>query len=145
MRNELGNEQGFRKQKPRLTAAMREVHRQSGCGYGRGYECGYGCGYVGSDVQTCRVHPDWFGEASSEWVDENLQGRVSKGNNHDGNDNNCDDEEDEEDDGTSYLIYVEFEDAVGQPPALLSLHTVSRFVTQLCTLLVDSRRGDAGS
>ena len=40
---------------------------------------GDGCGYAG-DVQTCRVHPDGFGEASSEWVDENLQGRVSNGN-----------------------------------------------------------------
>jgi hypothetical protein len=44
-----------------------------------------------------------------------------------------------------YLIYVEFEDAVGQPPALLSLHTVPRFVARLCTLLADGRRGDAGS
>ena len=43
-----------------------------GCGCG----CGADAGADTGDVQTCRVHPDWFGEASSEWVDENLQGRV---------------------------------------------------------------------
>lgn len=25
-----------------------------------------------TDVQTCRVHPDRFSKASSEWVDEDL-------------------------------------------------------------------------
>ncbi len=54
----------------------------------------------------------------------------------------------DDDEGTSYrtyLICVEFEDAVRQPAAALSLHAASRFVTRLFTLLVDSSRGGARS
>ena len=89
VRNEfaLGNEQGFcHRQKPRLSGGNEEVDRLSGWswvdyGVDTNVGDGDGCGYVG-DVQTCRVHPDRLGEASSKWVDENLQGRVRNGNNN---------------------------------------------------------------
>jgi hypothetical protein len=54
------------------------VRGQQGYGYESGADTNADAGVsadTGIDVQTCRVHPDWFGEASSEWVDENLQGR----------------------------------------------------------------------